>query len=129
MTFVFRKRIRQLGSESRSFTLMPQEGCCAVAAETLWWRVLTQLAQQVDQDEEVGQEAPAVPGGVDVLALLPPLEPHADPVLQEGADQAEAGHMGEVVLGDSQKLQVKGRKPDQTDQREGPHGGGVERLS
>lgn len=73
-------------------------------------RRITQLAQQVDQDEEVGQEASAVPGGVDVLALLPPLEPHADAVLQEGADQAESGHMGEVVLGDTQELEEETRK-------------------
>lgn len=72
---------------------------------TIASRCITQLAQQVDQDEEVGQEASAVPGGVDVLALLPPLEPHADAVLQEGADQAESGHVGEVVLGDAQELE------------------------
>lgn len=65
---------------------------------------VTQLPQQVEQDEEVGEETSTVPGGLDVLALLPPLKPHADPVLQEGADQAEPGHMGEVVLGDPQKL-------------------------
>lgn len=68
---------------------------------------VTQLSQQVEQDEDVGEEASAAPGGVDVLALLAPLEPHPDAVLQEGADQAEPGHVGEVVFGDPQELKTR----------------------
>lgn len=68
---------------------------------------VTQLSQQVDQDKHVGEEASAAPGGLNVLTLLPPLEPHPDPVLQEGADQAEPGHVGQVVLGDPQELQQR----------------------
>lgn len=79
---------------------------------------ITQLSQQVEQDEDVGEEVSAAPGGVDVLALLPPLEPHPDPVLQEGADQAETGHVGEVVFGDPQELQQRVRR-----------GGGVNDLT
>lgn len=70
---------------------------------------ITQLSQQVEQDEDGGEEASTVPGGVDVLVLLPPLKPHPDPVLQEGADQAEPGHVGQVVLGDPQELQGERR--------------------
>lgn len=66
---------------------------------------ITQLPQQVQQDEDVGEDASAAPGGLDVLGLLRPLEPHPEPVLQEGADQAEPGHVGEVVLGPPQELQ------------------------
>ena len=32
----------------------------------------------------------AAPGDVHVLPLLVPLDPHADPILEEGGDQAEA---------------------------------------
>lgn len=69
---------------------------------------VTQLSQQVDEDEEVGDEEATAPGGVDVLALLTPLEPHPDAVLEEGADQAEAGHVGEVVFGHPQELKQRG---------------------
>lgn len=71
----------------------PEPGSCACV---VW---VTELPQQVEKDEDVGEEAPAAPGGLDVVTLLHPLEPHADPILQEGADQAEPGHVGEVVFG------------------------------
>lgn len=64
----------------------------------------TQLAQEVEQDEDVGEEASTTPVGVDVLALLRPLEPHAHAVLQEGADQAEARQVRQVVFGNAQEL-------------------------
>lgn len=66
---------------------------------------LTQLSKQVEEHEGRSQQVATAPGGVNVVTLLTPLEPHADPILQEGADQAEACHMREVLLGDSQELQ------------------------
>lgn len=68
---------------------------------------VTKLSQEVDQDKHVGEEASAAPGGLNVITLLPPLEPHPASILQEGADQAEPGHVGQVVLGDPQKLQQR----------------------
>lgn len=62
---------------------------------------LTQLSQQVEEHEGRGQQVAAAPGGVDIVPLLTPLEPHADAILQEGANQAEACHMRQVLLGDS----------------------------
>lgn len=66
---------------------------------------LTQLSEQVEEDKGGGQQVAAAPGAVDVVALLTPLEPHADAVLQERADQAEAGHVRQVLLCDAQELQ------------------------
>lgn len=65
----------------------------------------TQLYHQVEQDEQVGEEVTAAPGGGDEVALVAPVEPHADPVLQEAADQAQPGHVGEVVSAEPQELQ------------------------
>lgn len=67
---------------------------------------LTQLSEQVEEDEGGGQQVAAVPGGVDVVPLLAPLEPHADAVLQERADEAEACHVRQVLLRDAQELQA-----------------------
>lgn len=66
---------------------------------------LTQLSEQVEEDKGGGQQVAAAPG-VDVVPLLAPLEPHADAVLQERADQAEAGHVLQVLLCDAQELQA-----------------------
>ena len=71
---------------------------------------LTQLPQQVDEDEAGGQQPATAPRGRDVVALLRPLEPHPHPVLQEGADQTQARQVGEILLGETQKLQQKRRK-------------------
>lgn len=67
---------------------------------------LTQLSEQVEEDKGGGQQVAAAPGAVDVVPLLAPLEPHADAVLQERADQAEAGHVRQVLLCDAQELQA-----------------------
>ena len=62
------------------------------------------LTHQVDEDEQGGEEPAAAPGDVHVLPLLPPLRPHADAVLEEGGHQAEAGQVGQDVLGVASNL-------------------------
>ena len=49
----------------------------------------SELAEKVGDDEEGGQVVTAAPGDVHVLALLCPLDPHSNPVLEEGRDEAE----------------------------------------
>ncbi len=49
----------------------------------------SELAEEVDDDEHGGQEPTAAPGDVHVLALLRPLDPHADAILEEDTDEAE----------------------------------------
>ena len=66
---------------------------------------LTQLSYEVDQDKASGQEVATAPGGLDVVPLLVPLEPHADAVLQEGADETQAGQVRQVLFGYTQKLE------------------------
>ena len=58
----------------------------------------SELAHQVDDDEEGGDEVAAAPRDVHVLALLSPLNPHPDAVLKEGRDEAEPGQVGQDVL-------------------------------
>jgi hypothetical protein len=58
----------------------------------------TQLPGEVDDDKEGGEEPPAAPADVHVLALLGPLHPHPDAVLEEGRDEAKAGQVGKDVL-------------------------------
>lgn len=70
-------------------------------------RPLTQLSEQVEQHESGGQRVATAPRGVDVVALLAPLEPHADAVLQERADQAQARHVWQVLLRDPEELQAQ----------------------
>lgn len=48
--------------------------------------LLTKLSCEVEQYETGGQEVAAAPRGLNVVLLLIPLEPHADAVLQKGAD-------------------------------------------
>merc|ERR1711976_75918 len=59
----------------------------------------SQLADEVHHDEHGGEEPTAPPGDVHVLPLLAPLDPHPDPVLEEGGHEAEARQMGEDMLG------------------------------
>ena len=67
--------------------------------------LLTQLSYEVDQDKASGQEVATTPGSLDVVPLLIPLEPHADAVLQEGADETQAGKVRQVLFGYTQKLE------------------------
>lgn len=69
-----------------------------------------ELAQQVEDDEERGQEPAAAPRDVHVLALLRPLDPHADAVLEERRHQAEAGQVGQYVLRLTGHLEKEKRK-------------------
>jgi len=57
-----------------------------------------ELSAQVDDDEHGGQEPAAAPRDVHVLALLGPLHPHADAVLEEGGDEAEARQVRQDVF-------------------------------
>ena len=57
-----------------------------------------ELPDEVDDDEEGGEEPSAAPGDVHVLALLVPLHPHPDAVLEEGRDEAEARDVRQEVL-------------------------------
>ncbi len=63
-----------------------------------------ELAQQVCEDEESRDEPAAAPGRVDVVALFPPLEPHADAILQERADQTQTSDVRQHVLTMPQNL-------------------------
>lgn len=65
---------------------------------------LTYLSTQVEQHKAGGQEVAAAPGGLDVVPLLVPLEPHADPILQEGTDQTQARQVGQILLRHTQEL-------------------------
>ena len=56
------------------------------------------LQNHVEHHEHVREEFSAAPCQVDVVLLLAPLEPHAQPVLEERGDEAESSDMGEVVL-------------------------------
>ena len=94
-----------LGPQTQS-ARQPSEPPGGGPAATLARGALTQLSQQVEEHEGGGQQVAAVPGGVDVVALLAPLEPHADAVLQESADQAQASHVRQVLLGDAQELRA-----------------------
>ncbi len=67
---------------------------------------LTDLSDQVDQHEAAGEEVSAAPGGLDVVSLLAPLEPHADAVLQEGADETQTSEVRQILLRDPQELQT-----------------------
>ena len=59
----------------------------------------TELSEKVDDDEEGGQVPAAAPGLVHVLALLRPLDPHSNPVLEEGGENAKQGQVrkGDLV--------------------------------
>ena len=50
----------------------------------------TELSQQVEDDEGGGQEPAAAPRDVHVLALLGPLDPHPEPIFEEGGDETES---------------------------------------
>lgn len=67
-----------------------------------------QLAQQVDEHEDGGQELAASPAHVHVLALFVPLEVHAKAILEEGGDEAEACHSRQHILSPLDNLQNSG---------------------
>ena len=69
-----------------------------------------ELAEQVDDDEEVSEDDAARPRQRDVLALLAPLQPHAQAVLDERADEAEARHVRQHVLAVPQQLHNRRRR-------------------
>lgn len=62
------------------------------------YQTLTQLSYEVKQHKRHGQEVPAVPGCLNVVSLLVPLEPHANAILQEGADETQACQVGQVLF-------------------------------
>lgn len=68
-------------------------------------QTLTQLSYEVEQHKRHRQEVPAVPGCLNVVSLLVPLEPHADAILQEGADETQACQVGQVLFCYPQELQ------------------------
>lgn len=74
----------------------------------------TQLPEEIQEHKDGRQDVATVPGGVDVVPLLAPLKPHADAVFEEGADEAEAGHVRKVLFGHSQEL------PGENTTTEGP---------
>ena len=49
----------------------------------------SELSEKVEDDEECGQVIAAAPRDVHVLALLRPLDPHSNPVLEESGHEAE----------------------------------------
>lgn len=61
-------------------------------------QTLTQLSYEVEQHKRHCQEVPAVPGGINVVSLLVPLEPHADAILQKGADETQPCQVGQVLF-------------------------------
>lgn len=65
---------------------------------------LTQLSEEIYEHKDGGQEIATVPCAINVIPLFAPLEPHADAILQEGADQAQASHVREVLLRHPQEL-------------------------
>ena len=57
-----------------------------------------QLKDHVHQYEHMSEKLAAAPRKIDVVLLLAPLEPHSEPVLQEGGDEAETSEVREIVL-------------------------------
>jgi len=64
-----------------------------------------QLAQQVDEHKDGGQELAAAPAHVHVLPLLVPLDVHAQAVLEERGDEAQTGHCGQHIFAALDDLQ------------------------
>lgn len=85
---------------------------------------LTQLSEEIYEHKDGGQEIATVPRAVNVIPLFAPLEPHADAVLQEGADEAQAGHVREVLLRHPQELRA-----DSIVSRGGRNGRGYSRYN
>lgn len=74
---------------------------------------LTQLSYEVKQHKARSQEITTVPGSLDVVSLLVPLEPHADAVFQEGADETQSRQVGQVLFGYPQELGDRGRQEEE----------------
>lgn len=55
---------------------------------------LTQLSNKVKQHKACSQEVATAPGSLNVISLLIPLEPHANPIFKEGADETQACQVG-----------------------------------
>ena len=70
-------------------------------------RTASQLANQINEYKDHSQKPATSPRGADVVALLIPLEPHANAILQEGADQTETRHVWQDVLTMAEKLKDK----------------------
>lgn len=70
-------------------------------------RSLTQLSNEVKQHKACSQEVATVPGSFDVVSLLIPLEPHADPIFKESADKTQTCQVGQVLFGHPQELENK----------------------
>ena len=62
-------------------------------------RTPDQLQHHIQQHKGVRQELATAPRETDIVLLFGPLEPHTQAILQEGGYEAEAGDVGEVVLG------------------------------
>ena len=61
-------------------------------------RAAAELSDQVEQHKKGSEDVATAPGPVHVVALLPPLQPHADTVLDERADEAEARQVRQDML-------------------------------
>lgn len=71
---------------------------------------LTQLSYEVKQNKTCSQEVATVPGCLDVVSLLVPLEPHPNAVFQEGADEAQTCQVGQVLFSYPQELGDRGKQ-------------------
>jgi len=58
----------------------------------------SELSNHIDEDEHGRQEPAAPPGDVHVLPLLAPLDPHTNPILEKGGDEAESGQVRQDML-------------------------------
>lgn len=54
----------------------------------------TQLSQEVKQHKARSQKVATAPRSLNVVSLLVPLEPHADSILQKGANETQARQVG-----------------------------------
>lgn len=72
---------------------------------TEYQHTATKLAQQIDDHKQSGNDPATSPGGVDVVPLLVPLEPHANAILQKSGYETETGNVWKDVFAMSQYLQ------------------------
>lgn len=73
-------------------------------------RLLTQLSDEVKQHKACSKKVATVPGSLNVVSLLIPLEPHADAIFEEGADETQTCQVGQVLFGYPQELEnTKGK--------------------
>lgn len=73
---------------------------------------LTQLSYEVKQHKACSQEVATAPGSLDVLSLFIPLEPHANAIFQEGADETQTRQVGQVLFGYPQELGDRRKEED-----------------